>query len=58
MFEFGILEFKSMDQFKAFEATRELSPILLFQGEQFEFSEKHRRLKNLLIGNYCFLFYI
>ena len=27
-----------------------MKPILLFQGEQFEFSEKHSRLKNLLYG--------
>ena len=30
------------------ETGSELKPLILFQGEQFETSDKHRRLKNLL----------
>lgn len=52
MFEFGVSDFKSVETFKAAEVPRELKPVLVFQGEQFEFSDKHRRLKNLLIGKY------
>lgn len=47
MYEFGVLNFKSISDFSATEITRELKPIIIFQGEQFEFSEKHMRLKNL-----------
>jgi hypothetical protein len=50
MFEFGINNFKSMEYYKSLEVNRDIKPILVFQGEQFEFSEKHRRLKNLFIG--------
>eukprot|EP00347_Sterkiella_histriomuscorum_P009779 403339927 len=47
MFEFGVSNFKSMEEFAVKEVSRELKPILIFQGEQFEFSEKHQRAKNL-----------
>lgn len=50
MFEFGILNYKALEAFPASDVPRDLKPILVFQGEQFEFSDKHRRLKNLLIG--------
>ena len=29
-----------------------MKPILIFQGEHFETSEKHKRIKNLFIGKY------
>lgn len=48
MFEFGIENYKSMNEFQIREVDKELKPILIFQGEQFEFSEKYQRLKNLL----------
>ena len=48
MFEFGVENFKSMEEFAVNEVSRELKPIILFQGEHFEFSEKHQRIKNLL----------
>lgn len=50
MFEFGVEDFRSTDDFKPAERVcSEDKPILVFQGEQFETSEKHKRLKNLLI---------
>ena len=52
MFEFGVENFLSLDKFKVKEVTRDLKPVLLFQGEQFEFSDKHMRLKNLLYGKH------
>lgn len=52
MYEFGVLNFKSISDFSATEITRELKPIILFQGEQFEFSERHMRMKNLFYGKH------
>lgn len=50
MVEFGVEEYKGCDQFKASEhINRDLKPILLFQGEPFENSDKHKRIKNLLL---------
>mmetsp|Transcript_1984 Transcript_1984/g.3484 ORF Transcript_1984/g.3484 Transcript_1984/m.3484 type:complete len:156 (+) Transcript_1984:486-953(+) len=49
MFEFGISNYQAVQSFKAFEVDNQINPILIFQGEQFEFSEKHRRFKNYLI---------
>ena len=50
MFEFGIVNYKGTGEFKATEhISADLKPILIFQGEQFEVSEKHKRIKNLLI---------
>ena len=51
MFEFGVTNFKSMETFKGSEITSDMKPVLIFQGEEFDVSDKHRRLKNLLIGN-------
>ena len=51
MFEFGIENYRGMRSFRAAEhISSDLKPILLFQGEQFEVSEKHKRIKSLLIG--------
>ena len=51
MFEFGIENFRGTRSFRSTEhISSDLKPILLFQGEQFEVSEKHKRIKNLLIG--------
>lgn len=44
-----------MEQFSTKEVSKGLKPILLFQGEQFEFSEKHQRIKNLFYGKNYFL---
>lgn len=50
MFEFGIENYQGTAKFKATEhISADLKPILIFQGEQFEVSEKHKRIKNLLI---------
>ena len=50
MFEFGIENFKGTADFDATKhISADLKPILIFQGEQFEVSEKHKRIKNLLI---------
>lgn len=51
MFELGIQNFKGTNDFKVPEhITADLKPILIFQGEFFETSERHKRLKNLFIG--------
>ena len=51
MFEFGVENYRGMRSFRAAEhISSDLKPILLFQGEQFEVSEKHKRIKSLLIG--------
>jgi len=50
MIEFGVENYKGCDQFKAPEhISRDLKPILLFQGEPFENSDKHKRIRNLLL---------
>ena len=54
MFEFGVSDFKGISDFKCKDADNRMKPILLFQGEHFEFSEKHKRMKNLFIGNSIF----
>lgn len=48
MFEFAVQNFKAIQEFKSYDITSQLKPIIVFQGEQFEFSEKHKRLKNFL----------
>jgi len=59
MFEFGIDKYKSVKDIGAnVTIPADLKPILMFQGEPFELSDTHRRLKNLLIGKFfstCFL---
>lgn len=53
MFETGVEDYKGVRQFKSkglFSA--DMKPILMFQGEPFELSDVHRRLKNLLQGKY------
>lgn len=53
MFEMGIEQYRGMDQFTPAEhITKDLKPILIFQGEPFDNSDKHQRLKNLLIGKF------
>lgn len=50
MFEFGIEKYRGTSVFKGPQhITADLKPILIFQGEQFEVSEKHKRIKSLLI---------
>lgn len=50
LFEMGVENYKSIVDFAASAADipRDLKPVMIFQGEQFEYSEKHQRLKNLL----------
>ena len=52
MFEFGVSNYKGIQQFKCKDTDNNIKPILIFQGEHFEFSEKHKRLKSLLIGKF------
>lgn len=49
-FELGIENYKGITEYPAQEVSRDIKPVILFQGEQFEFSEKHQRLKNVLYG--------
>jgi len=49
MFEFGVSNYKGLNQFKTKEIGNQIMPVLDFQGEQFEFSDKFRRFKNYLI---------
>lgn len=53
MFEFGVSNYVPVSKFQVKEINYEIKPILLFQGEQFEFSPKHQRFKNYLIGKYA-----
>ena len=51
MFEVGIVDFKSTDEFEAPKhINSDMKPILIFQGEHFETNDRHKRLKSLLIG--------
>lgn len=51
MFELGVQNYKSTNEFDVPKhITADLKPILIFQGEHFETSERHKRLKSLLIG--------
>lgn len=52
MFEFGVHNYQGIEDFKSEDVSNQLKPILMFQGEQFEFSDKHMRLKNYLTGRY------
>lgn len=50
MFEFGVLDYKSMDDLKAKTSIpSDMKPLLIFQGEPFEMNEAHKRMKNLFI---------
>jgi ribosome production factor 2 len=49
MFEFGVSEYVPVSQFNTKDMSTHIKPILLFQGEQFDFSLKHMRFKNFLI---------
>jgi ribosome production factor 2 len=51
IFEMGVENYQSIQDFAAKapqDVSRDLKPVLLFQGEYFDFSEKHQRLKNIL----------
>jgi len=49
MFETGVENYKGMKEFKSKGLfSCDMKPILMFQGEAFELSDVHRRLKNLL----------
>ena len=54
MFEFGVYDYVPVNKFKSIDVDNQIKPILIFQGEQFDFSEKHRRLKNFLIDFFKF----
>jgi len=54
MVEFGVQNYKSIDSFKNAEVSAVIKPILVFQGEQFDFSAKHSRFKNLMIDFFKF----
>ena len=57
MFEFCVTGYVPQTKFKCNEVTNQIKPILVFQGEQFDFSEKHRRFKNFLIDFYKLMDY-
>ena len=51
MFEFAVTDFKAASMFKPPQfIDQDMKPILIFQGEHFETSDVHKRVKNLLIG--------
>jgi ribosome production factor 2 len=57
MFEVGVENYKGCDKFRSSEFLgKDLKPILIFQGEPFENSDKHKRMKNLLIGKLSLLY--
>lgn len=47
MFEFTVENYRSMTDFTAADFTNDLKPILIFQGDVFDVSDKHKRMKNL-----------
>ena len=49
MFEFGVFNYKPISEFISKSVNTQIKPLLIFQGEQFEFSEKHRQLKSFFI---------
>lgn len=49
MFEFGVTEYEPVQSFKPVDVNSMIKPVLVFQGEQFDFVTKHRRFKNYLI---------
>ena len=51
MFELAVSDFKAAHQFEAPKHIHgDMKPILVFQGEPFETSETHKRMKSLFIG--------
>ena len=54
MVEFGVQNYKSIDSFKNAEVSAVIKPLLVFQGEQFDFSQKHSRFKSLMIDFFKF----
>ena len=51
MFEFGVEDYRGCSAFHTPDAiSKDLKPVILFQGEPFENSDKHKRIKNLMIG--------
>ena len=48
LFEIGISHYKGLSEFNSKEIDKQIKPILIFQGEQFEFSTVHMRLKSYL----------
>ena len=51
MFEFGVREYRGASDFEsAKHVSQDMKPILIFQGEPFETSESHKRIKSLFIG--------
>lgn len=49
LFEFGLFEYEPVQSFKPVDVNTMIKPVLVFQGEQFDFVSKHRRFKNYLI---------
>ncbi len=49
MFEFTVENYRGVTNFKAADFTHDLKPILVFQGDVFDVSDKHKRIKNLFI---------
>jgi ribosome production factor 2 len=47
MFEFAVENYKGVSDFKAADFTNDLKPILIFQGDVFDVSDKYKRIKNL-----------
>lgn len=49
MFEFTVENYRGVTNFKAADFTHDLKPILVFQGDVFDVSDKHKRIKNVFI---------
>jgi ribosome production factor 2 len=51
MVELGIEEYKKMSDFKVqADFMSALNPLLIFQGEHFEYMDKYMKIRNLLAG--------
>lgn len=47
MFEFTVENYRSTSDFQPADFTNDLKPILVFQGDVFDVSDRHKRVKNL-----------
>jgi len=51
MFEFGVENYAGMKEFKPEHIEKDQKPVLVFQGEQFEYADAFIWMKNLFIGS-------
>jgi ribosome production factor 2 len=55
MYELAITKFKSIDDFKVNDMDKNIKPLLVFQGDLFETSTQHMKIKTFFIGKVCII---